>query len=231
MLKLSGEMLGRPEDGRGIDPVGLARLVDQIAGARAAGAQVAVVIGVGNLLRGGRAGALDLPRTTRDALGMLGTLVNALALRDALLGRGVPAAALSAVETPQLVERYRPDRGRDCLAEGRVVICAGGTGNAYLTTDTAAAVRALELECELLVKGTKVDGVYSADPVRHPRARRFAQLSFAEVLRRRLGVMDLTAIALCMENRLPVVVLNAMQPGSIGAFLRGEPGGTRILPD
>jgi uridylate kinase len=228
LLKLSGEMLGGTA-GRGLDPAGLAGLADSIARARATGAEIAVVIGGGNLVRGGRA-ALPLPRTTLDALGMLGTLMNALALRDALGSRGVAARVLSALEAPQVAERFRPDHARERLAAGEVVLCAGGTGVAYLTTDTAAALRALELGCDLLVKGTKVDGVYSADPVTHPRARRFAQLTFEEVLRRRLAVMDLTAITLCLEHRLPVVVLNAAEPGAIAAFLRGEPRGTRIVP-
>jgi len=212
-----------------LDPSGLEQIAGQIAGAREAGAEVAVVIGGGNILRGGRGGPA-LPRTTLDALGMLATLMNALALRGALAARGVPARVLSAFEVPQAAERYRPERGRELLAAGEVVLCAGGTGNAYLTTDTAAALRALELDCELLIKGTKVDGVYSADPHTHARARRYTRLTFAQVLRRRLGVMDLTAITLCMENRLPVVVLKATEPGAIPACLRGEPRGTRILP-
>lgn len=228
MLKLSGEMLGSPA-GAVLDAGGLERIASVIAGARATGAAVAVVTGGGNLLRGGRAGDF-LPRSTLDAVGMLGTLMNALALRDALGSRGVPARVLTAFEAPQAAERYRPDRGRELLAAGDVVLCAGGTGNSYLTTDTAAALRALELDCDLLIKGTKVDGVYSADPMRVKGARRYAQLTFAQVLQRRLGVMDLTAITLCMENRLPVVVLNAAEPGAIPALLRGEPRGTRIVP-
>jgi uridylate kinase len=227
MLKLSGEMLGA-RAGFVLDAGGLERIAGVIAGARAAGAEVAVVIGGGNILRGGRAG-LALPRTTLDALGMLATLMNALALRDTLVAGGVPAHVLSAFEVPQAAERYRPERGRELLAAGEVVLCAGGTGNAYLTTDTAAALRALELECDLLIKGTKVDGVYSADPMRVKGARRYTRLTFAQVLRRRLGVMDLTAITLCMENRLPVVVLNAAEPGAIPGLLRGEPRGTRIV--
>jgi uridylate kinase len=229
LLKLSGEMLAGPA-GRLLDDRGLGAVADQIAGARETGAEVAVVIGGGNLLRGGAGRGPTLPRTTLDTLGMLGTLMNALALQGALAARGLPARVLSAVEAPQVAERYTPERGRECLARGEVVLCAGGTGHSFFTTDTAAALRALELDCTLLVKGTKVDGVYSADPVSHPRARRFAQLSFAQVLRRRLGVMDLTAITLCMEYRLPVVVLNAAEPGSIRAYLRGEPRGTRIQP-
>jgi len=228
MLKLSGEMLGA-RTGSVLDAGGLERIAGVIAGARASGAEVAVVIGGGNILRGGRGGPA-LPRTTLDALGMLATLMNALALRGALLQGGVPARVLTAFEAPQAAERYRPDRGRELLAGGEVVLCAGGTGNSYLTTDTAAALRALELGCDLLIKGTKVDGVYSADPMLVTRARRYTRLTFTEVLRRRLGVMDLTAITLCMENQLPVVVLNAAEPGAIPALLRGEPRGTRIVP-
>ena len=228
MLKLSGEMLGG-RAGAVLDGAHLGQIAGVIAGARVAGAEVAVVIGGGNILRGGR-GGLPLPRTTLDALGMLATLMNALAVRDTLRADGVPACVLTAFDAGGAAERYRPDRGRARLAAGEVVLCAGGTGNSFLTTDTAAALRALELGCDLLVKGTKVDGVYSADPMRVKQARRYRQLTFEQVLRRRLGVMDLTAITLCMENRLPVVVLNAAEPGAIPALLRGEPRGTRIVP-
>lgn len=225
LLKLSGELLGG-SSGTGFDPEGLAALASQVAGARRAGAQVAVVIGGGNLVRGGA--VRFLPRDRGDALGMLGTLMNALALEAELERGGIPATVLCAFDCPRFADLYRPERGRALLAAGEVVLLAGGTGQTRLTTDTAAALRAIELECTLLVKGTKVDGVYSADPKRDPRARRYARLTHAAVLERRLGVMDLTAITLAMECGLPIVVLNATRPGSVAAFLETGRGGTRI---
>ncbi len=230
LLKLSGEMLGG-RSGRGFDERGLVTIASQVAGAVSAGAQTAVVLGGGNFLRGAARDELTLPRTTADAIGMLGTLANALALRDALARQGVAARVLAAFEVARFAELFRADRASDALERGEVVLCAGGTGNAFFTTDTAAALRALELGCSVLVKGTKVDGVYSADPILHPRARRFSRLGFKEVLRRRLRVMDLTAITLCMENRLPVVVLDATRAGTVRAFLGGADVGTLILPD
>lgn len=225
LLKLSGEMIGG-SSGAGFAAEGLSLLADQIAGARGAGAEIAVMIGGGNLVRGTRAGFL--PRAEADGIGMLGTLMNALALRAALESRETPAAVLSAFAVPRFADLYRPELGRALLAEGRVLLLAGGTGQTHLTTDTAAALRALELHCTLLIKATKVDGVYSADPAREPGARRFASLSYEEVLARRLAVMDLTAITLCMENGLPLVVLNATTPGSVARYLRSGRGGTRV---
>ena len=226
MLKLSGELLGGAR-GVGLDAEGIAAIAAQIAGAREAGAETAVVLGGGNWLRGSRA-PLGLARTAADAIGMLGTIANAIGVCDALESRGVTARVLSALSVPPLTDLYRPDRGRELLANGVVLLLAGGTGNAYFSTDTAAALRALELECTLLVKGTKVDGVFDRDPAAHPGARRFERLTFEEVLARRLGVMDLTAATLCMENRLPVVVLNATAPDSVRRFLETGEAGTLI---
>jgi uridylate kinase len=227
LLKLSGELIAG-ERGAGLTQAGLECLADQIAGARLAGAQTAVVIGGGNLVRGS---ALPfLPRSLCDGIGMLGTLMNALALQGTLAQRGLAATVLTAFPAPRFADLYRPERAVALLEAGEVVLLAGGTGQTHLTTDTAAALRAVELGCTLLVKGTKVDGVYSADPVRQPRARRFERLTHAEVLRRRLRVMDLTAVTLCMENDLPIVVLNATQSGSVERCLRGRAIGTLILP-
>jgi len=227
LLKLSGELLGG-ERGVGLDPGGLALIAGQIADAHATGAQVAVVLGGGNLLRGADARRSGWARTDADAIGMLGTLVNALAVGHTLVGRGIPARVLSAFDVPRLADLYRPHRGRAALAAGEVLLCAGGTGNPYFSTDTAAALRAMELDCTLLIKGTKVDGVYAEDPRENAASERFSHVSYRTVLERRLGVMDLTAVTLCLENGLPVVVLNATEAGSIGRLLAGETVGTRI---
>jgi len=229
LLKLSGEVLGG-RDGSGLDPVGLETVCAQIARAHGAGAQVAVVMGGGNLLRGAHAGHL-FERTTGDAIGMLGTLINALAVADGLRQRGLATEVLSAFPAPRMAELYRPECGRTALTAGRILLLAGGTGNGYFTTDSAAALRALELGCDLLVKGTKVDGVYTADPVRDTRARRYRRISLAAAVAQRLGVMDLTAATLCMENHLPVVVLKATEAGTIARFLQGETLGTLMDPD
>jgi len=229
LLKLSGELLGR-DDGVGLSASGMARAAGQIAGARRAGSEVAVVCGAGNLFRGSGSAARGMPRTSADATGLAATLVNALALAGTLARMGLAARVLSAFEVPRLSELHTPQRSLACLARGEIAILAGGTGNPFFTTDTAAAVRALELECTVLIKGTKVDGVYDRDPLREPDARRFAQISYAEVLARRLAVMDLTAVTLCMENRLPLVVLDATREGSVEAFLRGADLGTVVLP-
>ncbi|MBP7669280.1 MAG: uridine monophosphate kinase [Candidatus Eisenbacteria bacterium] len=229
MLKLSGEMLGGAS-GTGLDEQGIARAADHIAGAKAAGYEVAVVLGGGNIARGAGAQSAD-DRVRADGIGMLATLVNALAVRAAVERRGLEARVACAFAVPALADIHRPEEGRVHLEAGRVLFLAGGTGNPYFSTDTAAALRALELGCSLLIKGTKVDGVFERDPRVDPAARRFDCLPFSEVLRLRLGVMDLTAITLCMENRLPVVVLNASVPGSVRQFLEGASIGTRIVAE
>ena len=229
LLKLSGELLATGSDA-GVTGEGLAQAAAQIAGARRAGCEVAVVCGAGNIFRGSGPLGEKLPRCDADAVGMAATLVNALALEAALRETGLAARVFSAFDAPRLARLHNPRDCRACLGEGEVVILAGGTGNPYFTTDTAAALRALELECTLLIKGTKVDGVYDADPVREPQAQRFERLTYEEVLARRLGVMDLTAVTLCMENQLPIVVLDATQPGSVEAFLRQGRGATLIAP-
>jgi uridylate kinase len=227
LLKLSGELLGGAR-GVGLDPDGLDLIASQIADAHGAGAQVAVVLGGGNLLRGAAARRAGWARTDADAIGMLGTLINALAIAHTLGARGIPARVLSAFEVARLADLYRADRGRASLDAGEVLLCAGGTGNPYFSTDTAAALRALELGCTLLIKGTKVDGVYAADPRDDADCERFEKISYRKVIERRLGVIDLTAVTLCLENALPIVVLNATERGSIGRLLAGEAIGTRI---
>jgi uridylate kinase len=227
LLKLSGEILGA-EQGAALDGAGLALVAGQIEGALHAGSQVAVVCGGGNILRGSGPLGRQLPRTTADLIGMVATLANALALHGVLTQRGVPSRVLSAFEVPRVAELHNPRLAKESLARGEVVLFAGGTGNPYFTTDTAAALRALELDCTLLIKGTKVDGVYDEDPARNPQAKCFRRLTHSQVLQQRLGVMDLTAITLCMENALPIVVLNATCEGSVAGFLGGQDLGTLI---
>jgi len=230
LLKLSGELLAG-SGGEPLDVEGLSLAADQIEAARSAGAQVGVVAGGGNILRGGRGGlARRFDRAAADAIGMVATLVNVLAIQAELERRGVRAHVLSAFAVPRVADLHTPRRARDLLDRGDVVLFGGGTGNPYLTTDTTAALRALESGCTVLIKATKVDGVYSADPERDPAAVRFASLTYEEVLERKLGVMDLTAITLCMENRLRVVVLNARQKASVRRYLAGEQVGTVIHP-
>ncbi len=193
------------------------------------GVQVAVVIGGGNLWRG--AGASGMDRATADQMGMLATVMNALALQDAIERQGQAVRVHTAVEMTALAEPYIRRRAMYQLEKGYVVILGAGTGNPFFTTDTAAALRAMELGAEVLIKATKVDGVYEADPMRHPEARRFEQISFGEVLSRGLRVMDLTALTLCQENDLPIIVLDLWQDDHITAACRGEPVGTRVQAD
>lgn len=229
LLKLSGELLSA-SPGEPFDLEGLGAAAAHIEDALAAGAQVGVVLGGGNILRGARNLGAAFSRVSADAIGMVGTLVNALALQAELDRRHVPSRVLSSFDVPRVAELHRARKAREVLARGEVAIFGGGTGNPFFTTDTTAALRALESECALLIKGTKVDGVYSADPEQDPAAERFTHLTYEDVLERKLGVMDLTAITLCMENSLPVVVLNARQAGSVGRLLAGDSIGTLIRP-
>jgi uridylate kinase len=229
LLKLSGELLAGT-GGEPLDVQGLALAADQIEAALSAGAEVGVVVGGGNILRGGRGVAGQYERTTADAIGMVATLVNVLAIQAELDRRHVRSHVLNSFAVPRVAELHTARRARQLLGEGEVVLFGGGTGNPYFTTDTTAALRALESRCNILIKATKVDGVYSADPERDPAAVRYASLTYEEVLERKLGVMDLTAITLCMENRMRVVVLNARQTESVKRFLAGEPVGTVIHP-
>ena len=227
LLKLSGEALLGQRD-YGIDPAVVARISAEIGQVRRLGVGVGLVIGGGNIFRGIGSSEAGLRRVTGDHLGMLATVMNGLAFRDALLGEGVPARVLSALEMPRVCEPFTQRAAEQSLDAGEVVILAGGTGNPYFTTDTAAALRAIELGCDILCKATKVDGVYDADPVKHPGAKRFEEISYTEVLERRLGVMDLTAISLCMGNGMPVAVFNLLREGNILALVRGEPLGSLV---
>ena len=228
LLKLSGEALGGLSGGQGIDPDAVQLIARQIARVAASGVQVAVVVGGGNILRGGEFSKQGGQRATADYMGMLATVINALALCDGLEAQGLPTRVMTAIEIRQVAEPFLRRVAISHLEKGRAVILAAGTGNPFFTTDTAAALRAAELSCEVLLKATKVDGVYSADPKRDPKAKRFEELSYMDVLKDGLRIMDGTAITLCMENRLPVVVFNLFEEGNLERVVRGEILGTRI---
>jgi len=227
LLKLSGEALGG-DGSHGIDPDSVHLIARQIARVAASGVQTAIVVGGGNILRGGEFSKQGGQRATADYMGMLATVINALALCDALEGQGLPTRVMTAIEIRQVAEPFLRRVAISHLDKGRAVILAAGTGNPFFTTDTAAALRATELSCEVLLKATKVDGVYTADPKRDPSAKRFEELSYMDVLKDGLRIMDGTAITLCMENRLPVVVFNLFEEGNLERVVRGENLGTRI---
>ena len=227
LLKFSGEILAR-EDGGGIDFAKLSSFCKQIAAVKAMGTEIGLVIGGGNLIRGAQISENGIDRVTADYMGMLATVINALAFQSALEHAGVDTRVQTAIKMEQLAEPYIKRRAIRHLQKGRVVIFAGGTGNPYFTTDTAAALRAIEIEAEVVMKGTKVDGVYDGDPMRDPKAQRFDSLTYIDVLNRRLGVMDATAISLCMENKLPVVVFKLTGDNNLMRAVRGEPVGTVV---
>jgi uridylate kinase len=227
LLKISGELIGAPDAG-GMNIARLAELSKEIAGVKAMGAEVGVVIGGGNILRGATASEQGIDRVSADYMGMLATVINALALQNTLEHEGVETRVLTALTMEQLAERYIRRRALRHIEKGRVIILAGGTGNPYFSTDTAAALRAIEIEADVVLKGTKVDGVYDMDPVTNPKAKRFDQLSYIDVLNKRLRVMDATAISLCMENSIPIVVFNLNGSRNIQRILQGENVGTLV---
>lgn len=227
LLKLSGEAL-MGDQTYGVDPAVATRIAEDIADIQSLGVQAAVVIGGGNIFRGLAASAQGMDRSTADHMGMLATVVNALALQDALEHQGVATRVLTAIEMRAVAEPFIRRRAVRHLEKGRVVVFAAGTGNPYFTTDTAAALRAMEIKAEVILKGTKVDGIYSADPVKHPTATRYEQISYLQVLQERLQVMDATAISLCMDNRMPIVVFNLKTPGNIRRVVMGESVGTTV---
>src|SRR3989304_3326453 len=227
LLKLGGEALAGPE-GTGIDPACVDDLALRIRGVQELGVQVGVVIGAGNLWRGTRGMARGMERATADYMGMVATVINALALMDALERNKVIVRVQSAIEMRAVAEPYIRRRAIRHLEKGRVVIFGGGTGNPYFSTDTAAALRACEIDADVLIKATKVDGVYDSDPQKNPNAVKFEKLSYIETLNRRLGVMDSTAITLCMENKLPILVLNLWDPDALRLALLGENRGTLV---
>jgi uridylate kinase len=212
----------------GIDPAIATRIAQDIAEIQALGVQTAVVIGGGNIFRGLAASARGMDRSTGDYMGMLATVINALALQDALEHNGVATRVLTAIEMRAVAEPFIRRRAVRHLEKGRVVVFAAGTGNPYFTTDTAAALRAMEMKAEVILKGTKVDGIYTADPVTHPEATRFDRISYLQVLQDRLQVMDATAISLCMDNKLPILVFNLKTPGNIRRVVMGEAIGTLV---
>jgi uridylate kinase len=228
LLKLSGEALGDPATGHGIDPEAVQVIARQIVRVAQLGVETAIVVGGGNILRGAEFSKLGGHRASADYMGMLGTVINGLALSDALESNGLETRVLTALEIRQVAEPFVRRKALNHLEQGRVVILAGGTGNPFFTTDTAAALRATELSCEVLLKATKVDGVYTADPKHVRDAKRYEELSYMDVLRQGLRVMDGTAITLCMENRLPVIVFNMFEEGNLERVIRGESLGTRI---
>src|SRR5919106_2467661 len=227
VLKLSGEALAG-EQGFGISPKVVDRLTDEIQSLHALGADVGVVIGGGNILRGTQACAEGMDRVSADYMGMLATIINALAMQDLLERKRVDTRVLTAIRMEAVAEPYIRRRALRHLEKRRVVIFAGGTGNPYFSTDTAAVLRAIEIHANLLVKATKVEGIYSADPNRDPAAVFIPELTFHDVLTRDLKVMDAAAVSLCRENHLPIVVLNIHERGAVAAALRGERRGTLV---
>jgi uridylate kinase len=227
LLKLSGEAL-MGDQPYGIDPAVATRIAQDIAGIQAMGVQTAIVIGGGNIFRGLAASARGMDRSTGDYMGMLATVINALAMQDALEHNGVPTRVLTAIEMRAVAEPFIRRRAIRHLEKGRVVVFAAGTGNPYFTTDTAAALRAMEMKAEVILKATKVDGIYTADPVKHPEATRYDRISYLQVLQERLQVMDATAISLCMDNKLPILVFNLKTPGNIKRVVMGEAVGTIV---
>lgn len=229
LLKVSGEMLAG-EQGYGIQPSILQGLAEEIASVAALGTQIAVVIGGGNIFRGIAASASGMERASADYMGMLATVLNALALQNALEKAGVITRVQSAIEMRQLAEGYIRRRAIRHLEKNRVVIFAGGTGNPYFSTDTAAALRAMEIGAQVIMKGTKVDGIYDADPMKHPEAKKYSEIPFMSILNQNLKVMDATAISLCMDNNLPLIVFNLKVQGNFKRVAAGEPIGTLVTP-
>jgi uridylate kinase len=227
LLKLSGEAL-MGEQSFGIDPAVTSRIAADIAEIQALGVEVGIVIGGGNIFRGVAASAKGMDRATGDYMGMLATVINALAMQDALEQNDVLTRVVTAIEMRAVAEPFIRRRAIRHLEKGRVVVFGAGTGNPYFSTDTAAALRAMEIKADVILKGTKVDGIYDADPMIHPTASRFDRISYLQVLEQGLKVMDATAISLCMDNRLPIVVFNLKTPGNIKRAIAGEPIGSLV---
>ena len=227
LLKLSGEAL-IGDRSYGIDPIVADQIARDVVDVRQLGVEIAVVIGGGNIFRGLAASAKGMDRTTADNMGMLATVMNALALSDALERHGATTRVLTAIEMRTVAEPFIRRRAIRHLEKGRVVLFAAGTGNPYFTTDTAAALRAMEVRADVIMKATKVDGIFTADPAVDPSATRLDSLSHHEVLERRLNVMDTTAISLCMDNKLPIIVFNLKTPGNVRRAVMGEPVGSVV---
>jgi uridylate kinase len=227
LLKLSGEAL-MGEQQYGIDRHVAGQIAREVGEIQQLGVQTAIVIGGGNIFRGVAASAKGMDRAQADYMGMLGTVINALALQDALEQEGVATRVLTAIEMRSVAEPFIRRRALRHLEKGRVVVFAAGTGNPYFTTDTAAALRAMEMKAEVILKATKVDGIYSADPLTDPAATKFERITYLEVLERQLKVMDATAISLCMDNRLPIIVFSLRTHGNMKRAIMGEPIGTTV---
>ncbi|MFH0919336.1 MAG: UMP kinase [Fibrobacterota bacterium] len=228
LLKISGEAL-MGHQGFGIDPVMVEQVCGEIADIRNSGVEIAVVVGGGNIFRGYKAStAGGMDRVTADHMGMLATVINALAMQDRLEKRGIFTRVMSAIRMEQVAETFIRRRAVRHMEKGRVILFAAGTGNPYFTTDTAGVLRAIEIKAEAIFKATKVDGVYDSDPVTNPKAKKFERITYDEVLSRHLKVMDATAIALCAENKLPLVVFNLLTPGNLQRAVSGEPVGTVV---
>ena len=228
LLKLSGEILAGEDGGHGIQESVISQLAGEVAEVHALGVQVGLVLGGGNIFRGLAASARGMDRAGADYMGMLATVINSLAMQHALEKRGCYTRVMSAIEMARVCEPYVRRRAVRHLEKGRIVILAAGTGNPYFTTDTAAALRAVEIGADVILKGTKVDGIYSDDPVRVPDATFFPRLDYMDILSRGLKVMDSTAISLCMDNRIPLVVFNVRTPGNLARVVRGEDVGTTV---
>jgi len=229
-LKISGEALAGPA-GYGIDNAVLGLVVAEIAVVHELGVQLGVVVGGGNVVRGITASKEGADRATADYMGMLATLINSMALQEALEKRGIPARVLTAVRVDEVAEPYLRRRAIRHLEKGRVIVLAGGTGRPFFTTDTAAALRAAEIDCQVVLKATKVDGIYSADPQVDRRATRFDRLTHREVLQRGLKVMDATAASLCMDNNIPIIVFSLLTPGNLLKAVTGQPVGTIVISE
>ena len=227
LLKLSGEVLAGKE-GFGIDPAKAIQLATEVKSIHDLGIDIGLVIGAGNIFRGMEASAKGMQRVTGDYLGMLATIMNAVCVQDALESLGSVTRTLSAITVTQIAEPYIRRRAIRHLEKGRIVIVAGGTGNPYFTTDTAAALRATELGAEVMIKGTKVDGVYDKDPVVHSDAVKYDRVSYKEAIQKELRIMDMTAISLCKENSLPIKVFNINRKGDLKKIILGEPIGTLV---
>ena len=231
LLKLSGESLAEQDGGFGIDVGAIKNLAKEVLDGKNLGVEMAIVIGGGNIFRGATASNLGMERVTGDYMGMLSTIINALALQHALEDVGVQTRVQTAIEIPQVAEPYIRRRAIRHLEKGRVVIFAAGTGNPYFTTDTAASLRAVEIGADVIFKATKVDGIYSADPMKDTSAVKFNQLSYLEILKKGLQVMDSTSVSLCMDNKLPMIIFNVREKSSIKKVLMGEKIGTLVGVD
>ena len=227
LLKLSGEAL-MGDESYGIDPAVATQIARDVAEIQGMGVETAIVIGGGNIFRGVAASARGMDRATADYMGMLATVINALALQDALEQQGVVTRVVTAIEMRAVAEPFIRRRAIRHLEKGRVVVFGAGTGNPYFSTDTAAALRAMEIKADVILKATKVDGIYTADPMITPSATRFDRISYLQVLEQGLQVMDATAISLCMDNRLPIVVFNLRTPGNIKRAIAGESVGSLV---